>query len=396
MSLVLLAAAALAPAPPAPPPVDYARPEAWLCRPGRRDACATDADLTVIAPDGRPGPEPVVPAASPQADCFYVYPTVSFDPTPNSDMVAGPEERGTALAQLAPFGGVCRLFAPIYRQATRAALKARMAGGDDPADHDLAYADVLAAWRTYLARDNGGRPIVLIGHSQGSMLLQRLLADAIDGKPVQRLLLSAILPGTTVLVPPGKDVGGDLAAIPLCRSDRQTGCVVTWASYRDVPGAPADALFGRSRQAGLVAGCTNPARLEGGAAPLDARLGYPWYRDGLVQYAPPATGWSAHGRPLTTRFAALPGLLSAQCVTRGAVSYLSVHVAPGAMRAPADAVVGTGAIGDMTYPEWGWHVIDMAIVEGDLVRLVGRQSAAWSAGRQAPRSPAAPTAAFRP
>ncbi len=389
MSLLLLLAAA---ASPALPPEDYTRPENWLCRPGRQDACAVDESATVIDPDGRTRVMRPVAARSPRADCFYVYPTASFDKTPNSDMIAGPEERGTVAAQLAPLRGVCRLFAPMYRQVTRAALQDIMRGGGDPSDHELAYADVRAAWRDYLARDNGGRPVVLIGHSQGAMMLQRLVAEEIDGKPVQRLLLSAILPGTTILVPAGRDVGGDFKAIPLCRSTSQTGCVVTWASYRDVPGPPANALFGRAGtgaaalfarapKPGMTAGCTNPARLEGGVAPLDATLGFPSYRDGLVQYATPASGWSVNGTPLTTRFVRMPGLLSGQCVTRGTTRYLAVHVTPPPVPGPADTVVGTAAIGDPADPEWGLHVIDMAIVEGDLVRLVAQQSAAWKRGR---------------
>lgn len=371
--LLLLAAAALQPA----LPNDYRRGESWLCRPDRQDACAGDIDKTIVTVGGKASREKPVRAPAPKVDCFYIYPTVSLDPTPNSDMVAGAEERGMAAAQFAEFRNACRPFAPIYRQVTLNALHAAMRGQPDGADRELPYADVRAAWRDYLAHDNHGRPFVLIGHSQGSALLKRLLAEEIDGKPVQRRLLSAILPGTAVLVPKGKELGGDLKAVPLCRSDRQTGCVVTWASYRDTAKPPANALFGRSATPGLEAGCTNPAKLGGGAAPLDPVLGFPWWRGGVAQFQPPAAGWSAKGVPVRTRFVRMPGLLSAGCVRRGGFSYLSVHVNAGAARDMIDAVVGTAAIGDIAYPDWGFHVMDMAIVEGDLVRLVRRESAAW-------------------
>ena len=209
------------------------------------------------------------------------------------------------------------------------------------------------------------------------MLLKRLIAEEIDGKPEQRLLLSAILPGTTVLVPQGRDVGGDFKTIPLCRLREQTECVLTWASYRDVPGPPARALFGRSSEPGFEAGCTNPARLEGGVRTLDPILGFPWWRGGVAQYDPPASGWSTAGIGLATRFVRMPGLLSAQCVRQGAVSYLAVHVAANAAPGLAEQLVGTQAVGDTDYPEWGFHVVDMAIVEGDLVRLVGDQTQFW-------------------
>ena len=121
------------------------------------------------------------------------------------------------------FRNACRLFAPLYRQVTLSALHAAMRRQPDGADRELPYADVRAAWRDYLAHDNHGRPFVLIGHSQGSALLKRLLAEEIDGKPVQRRLLSAILPGTAVLVPKGKECGRRSeggAAVPVGPADR--------------------------------------------------------------------------------------------------------------------------------------------------------------------------------
>ena len=38
-----------------------------------------------------------------------------------------------------------------------------------------AYADVAEAWHTYLKRFNHGRGVVLIGHSQGTFVLRRLV-----------------------------------------------------------------------------------------------------------------------------------------------------------------------------------------------------------------------------
>ncbi|QXQ06754.1 DUF3089 domain-containing protein [Sphingosinicellaceae bacterium] len=372
-------------------PVDYRQPGTWLCRPGRADACALDAARTVVSLTGTMRAETVKRDPAPKADCFYVYPTASLDPTPNSDMVAGVEERGQAASQFAAFGSVCRTFAPIYRQVTLTALRNALVAPATGAgnslsrisgDWALAYGDVVAAWHDYLAHDNDGRPFVLIGHSQGSMMLKRLIAEEIDGKPVSARMVSAILPGTAVLVPKGKDVGGDFKALPLCRSDRQTGCIVTWASYRDSPPPPANGLFGRSPDPGLEAGCTNPARLGGGAAPLDGVFGFPWWVKGVVQYRQPATGWTVGGAPVPTRFARIPGLLSGECVTRGGVSYLAVHVDPGLAGGLGDQVAGPDTVGDAAYPEWGWHVMDITIAQADLVRLVARQTEAWRTARR--------------
>ena len=354
-------------------PVDYRDDASWLCRPGRADACAPDARRTVVARDGGMRTERVVPARAPKADCFYVYPTASLDPGDNSDMVPGVEERGQAASQVAAFAQVCRIFAPVYRQVTLTALRAgRMASGD----WGMAYGDVREAFANYLARDNDGRPFVLIGHSQGSALLKQLVADVIDGKPLAKRMLSAILPGTTVLVPKAGGIGGDFKALPLCRAARETGCIVTWASYRDTAPPPANGLFGKSGDPVMVAGCTNPAKLDGGATSLDAVFGFPWWRTGFVQYLAPAD-WAAGNMPVPTRIARSSGLVSGECMTRGSFTYLAVHVAAGGL-AP---VMAPAMVGDAAYPEWGLHVMDVHLVQGDLVRLVAAQADAWAAGR---------------
>lgn len=375
MIAVSLLLAATAPAQPA-----YDNPANWLCRPGRVDACSGDSAATIVTPDGRQLREPRARRAMPKADCFYVYPTTSMDPAPLSDLIAGDGETGMAASQAAPFRSVCRVFAPLYRQVTLPALRATMRTGKrlSAADFETPYADVRAAFRAYLARDNRGRPFALIGHSQGSALLKRLVADEIDGKPIQRQMLSAILPGTAVLVPRGRTVGGDFKAVPLCRAATETGCVVTWASYRDTNPPPANALFGRAPSAAtdVVAGCTNPARLAGGSAPLDPLLGFPWWQGGVAQFKQPAI-WTARGNPVGARFVRMPGLLSGECAERGGFNYLAVKVTPGAATDLIAATVGPETVGDTAYPDWGFHVIDVAIVERDLIRLVATQSAAW-------------------
>src|SRR5579863_2446905 len=180
---------------------DYSKGENWLCRPGRQDACAVNLTTTVISADGKLKRETW--AANPNApiDCFYVYPTVSTEPTGNSDMVPGPGEKGVVRAQFARFASKCQLYAPMYRQVTLSALRGQLTGNPIPADRALAFTDVLDAWNYYLEHDNKGRGVVLIGHSQGSFILTRLIHEEIDGKPVQARMVSAILPGATIDVP---------------------------------------------------------------------------------------------------------------------------------------------------------------------------------------------------
>ena len=69
-------------------PMDYAQAGAWLCRPEQQDACEQVATATSIAADGSLTRDAFAPAGDPPIDCFYVYPTVSRDPTANADAVA--------------------------------------------------------------------------------------------------------------------------------------------------------------------------------------------------------------------------------------------------------------------------------------------------------------------
>ena len=380
MSLALLLAMAATPSLQAEN--DYRLGHNWLCRPGRRDACVVDQRVTRVGPQGSLTIEPDPRPSKPVADCFYVYPTASLDPTPISDMVATTDETDRVTSQFARFAGVCRPFAPIYRQVTLTALRARLRGEKVDWDEERGYRDIRDAWRDYLAHDNRGRPFVLIGHSQGANVLKRLIAEEIDGKPVQRRLLSAMLPGTSLLVPKGKDVGGDFKSIRLCRAASQTGCAIVWASYRDSNPPPANALFGVSHNPVMEAACTNPARLEGGRAPLDAIFGFPWWRGGVAVAVVPKASWQVNGRAVSTRFARVPGRLSGECVRGAHANYLAVHVNADP-KTPFDReLTDKPVIGDDAYPDWGFHVVDMAIVHGDLLRLVRSQSAAWSARRR--------------
>jgi Protein of unknown function (DUF3089) len=370
---------ALAAAAASPVPNDYGLAQNWLCRPGQRDACTVNMDVTDIAADGTLTPRKFVKSTAPKADCFYVYPTLSFDQSGNSDMVANDEERKIIETQFARFGEQCRTFAPIYRSITVPALMAALSGKPIPADRELNYTDVRDAWRHYLANDNQGRPFVLIGHSQGAGLLKRLVAEEIDGKPVQQQMLSAMLAGTNVLVAKGKVVGGDFKTTPLCRRSDQIGCVMAWVTFRDLAPPPANARFGRTDVADREVACTNPAKLSGGLAPLRAvlptRVNY-----GDMAAAPAA--WTSDNKPIGTAHVSLPGLYSGECLSKDGANYLSVRLNPGALKGRISDPGGDLKFGPVIAKDWGLHLVDVNIVQQDMVNLVATQLAAWERAKR--------------
>lgn len=372
--LALTAAPALADESQAP---DYSQDTAWLCKPDRIDACATDQSLTVIEANGAMRAEPLVPVADRPFDCFYVYPTVSNDPGGNSDMIAGAEELSVAHAQAARFRKHCRVFAPLYRQVTLTALRNLMAGGTEPVpDRALGFGDVQAAWKSYLANDNDGRGVVLIGHSQGSGMLGQLLKTMTSAEERAKVV-SALLIGTNVERSANDPAVGDFAWMPPCASAEQHGCVVTYVTFRDNVPPPAGSRFGRAQNAGMQTLCVNPAALLGKGAEADAIFS----TEGVGTASRPMTEWVV-GEPLpTTNFVSVPGLIEASCANRDGANYLAVTVRDDPADRRVDDITGDVFAGGMRLDDWGLHLLDMPVVMGDLVELTRRQHASWAAAR---------------
>jgi pimeloyl-ACP methyl ester carboxylesterase len=365
-----------------PEPSTTATPSAasdtvWLCRPGLADnPCESDLTTTVVAADGTSTIEEASPAEDPPIDCFYVYPTVSGQTTVNADLNIDPEQTAIAIQQASRFSQVCRVYAPMYRQITLAGIRGATASdlpaGDTPDTRAIAYGDVLSAWQDYLAHYNEGRGVVLIGHSQGTMMLTALIAAEIDPDPeARRLLVSALILGANVMVATGQDVGGDFQNVPACRSSDQTGCVVAYSSFLETP--PANTMFGRpdtgpeaSRWVGkdVEVLCVNPASLSGGTGPLLPYWGtakFPGVLGTVLRELPPvATPWVAY-----------PGLYTAHCESSGGTNWLQVDTVDvaGDERLVLEHVMG---------PTWGLHLYEVNVALGNLVELVRQQSAAFS------------------
>ena len=360
---------------------DYSKPENWLCRPGRTDdACAIDLTTTVVAADGTLTKETWTANPKAPIDCFYVYPTVSADPTPNSDMTAGNEERNVVRQQFARFASQCRPFAPLYRQVTLGGLRAALAGGKLALDEGVGYEDVKDAWNHYLKNDNNGRGVVLIGHSQGSYVLTGLIAREIDGTPAQSRIVSAILMGASVAVAKGKDVGGAFKTIPVCKSDNQTGCVISYASFRSTIPPPANTLFGRVPGENMEAICVNPAALGGGSGALHS------YLTGagslIVTTGAQKHQWVNSGATIDTPFVSVPGLLTAECATNENGHFLKITVNGDSADPRADDIPGDLGAPGKPLTNWGLHLIDVNLAMGNLLEIVSKQSKAYLARKK--------------
>ena len=348
-------------------PPDYARAASWLCLPGRTDTCTTPLATTALNPNGYGSTGRSTVARDAGVDCFVVYPTISRDAGMNSDLTPGDsEEKAIVATQFARFASACKIYAPMYRSMTLGAVAAAAAGADVTQPAMLAYGDVRSAWKEYLARHNKGRPYVLLGHSQGSLMLQQLIANEIEGKPEAKRMKLAIIPGFNLLVPQGKLVGGTLKSTPVCSKPGQTGCVLTWVSFRENNVPPAGAIFGVADKPGMTVACTNPARPGAtGWVSLDSY----WYaRSALPVPGGPIT-WSTEGAP-PSPYVRTEGLVSARCINDGPRGYLSIRTNADPRDKRTDRVGGEVALLGMFIPGWGMHLADMGAPMGDLIGLV--------------------------
>ena len=332
--------------PPASPATDYSVPAHWVCRPGSDGTCTTGLDATVQYADGHTEAQPFTPAADPLIDCFYVYPTVSKEQTPYADLTNSPEIQTITRAQVGRLSSRCRVFAPIYRQETSYGLNSGAARSDDP------MLDVQAAWAYYLQNDNKGRGVVLIGHSQGTILLQQLIAGSIDGTASQALLVSAFLAGDPSLaVPPGGVVGGTFAHIPTCAAAAQTGCVYVWGSYL-AGDASAPPNFGSARSDGLASACVNPAAPAGGSGMLK------FYYEGA---SPP--------------WVEAVGQVTGACQTDSGANIFVVTVLPGQFAAHDTSTLKAAEVA----PGWGVHPRDISLVQGNILDVLDAEIVTWQA-----------------
>jgi hypothetical protein len=356
-------------------PNDYSDGKTWLCRPGRQDACAVDMTATVIKGDGSMTRETWTADGKAPIDCFYVYPTVSTDPTPNSDMTADPAELNVIRQQFARFASKCRPYAPLYRQVTLAGLRQILGGGASGGlSVGVGYDDVRDAWNYYVTHDNAGRGVVLVGHSQGSYVLTELIRREIDGKPIQSRLVSAILPGATIPVARGKDVGGAFQHIPLCRSASQTGCLVAYSAFRSTSPPPSNSRFGKVADPNMEAACVNPAALAGGSAELHSYLSA---AGSTITSTIAPKPWVQPERPVATPWVSVPGLLTAECKSNEFARYLEITVHGNPADPRTDDIVGDLGVGGQVLKDWGLHLIDVNLAMGNLVDIVGKQAKAW-------------------
>ncbi len=389
-------------------PLDYAKAEHWGCTAANGDVCDIDYTMSRMETDGTIGVTPYAAAVEPKIDCFFIYPTVDFNVLAggnHDDIQRVYMPRRTIETQVGAFSEECRVIAPYNRQGNFGAYSANIE--QSVYLFKNAFVDVAAAFEYYLRHWNNGRPMVIIGHSQGAQMASYLLHSYFDGDvsvtdiegssstaEIRKRLVAALPIGFNVYVPRGKFVGGSFSDVPLCQNVDEPGCAIHYRSYPegykfkgewgnaiDLRLAEENYLFAKFDRSKHIATCVNPAvgaALPASAAtdadgvsvpPGDIRLLNGTYLVGLM--AELRTGVRTH--PMAQH---LPGMYTATCrrdELAGDWLAIGFHkpVTGSEMRGDPIQVGGALSKGGL-----GLHLYDFNLAMGDLIEQVRRKAKA--------------------
>ena len=195
---------------------DYAQKESWAVLPEAYPSALTEL---VGASDAK------------DADVFFIYPTLfsdKKDPRYNANVFEEAIRQEvidlSVNNQASAFAAAGQLYVPYYRQVHIRVFdtKLRSLVGNS---WEVAYEDVKRAFKYYLDHYNQGRPIIIAGHSQGSMHGSRLVKEFFDGKPLKAQLIAAYLPGAGI----EQDFYQQLE---LLEKPNAVGGFVSWNTYK--------------------------------------------------------------------------------------------------------------------------------------------------------------------
>ena len=316
---------------------DYTQPSSWLARPG----IANNPSLWL--------PASVEASSGVTAAIFYIHPTTYLERDRWNALLfpGGIAEFRTNLfveSQSSAFNAVGEVWAPRYRQAAYGAFLLK--SEDAQKALDLAYGDVAAAFDEFVKDVPKESPIILAGHSQGALHLERLLREKVAGKPIARRIVGAYVVGWPI------DTLSDLPALglPPCTSADQADCILSWMSFGD-PANPDFIFHEWDKTKGLDGAprrredvlCVNPiSGVQNGTAPP---------KDNPGSLIPSA---DLHSASLE------PALVGAHCAK--GLLMLDGNIPP---------------LGPYVLPGNNYHVYDYALFWGAIRRDAERRLAAW-------------------
>ena len=203
----------------------YADPSMWLARPE-----LTKNNPALWLPTGfEEGDSPI--SEKSRAAVFFIHPT-SFTKrnrwnAPLDDKESQALARIFLRGQASAFNQIGDVWAPRYRQATIGAFLTEKPEGQMALD--AAYQDILIAFDYFIEHIPENQPIVLAGHSQGSLHLTNLLKDRVAGTPLANRIVAAYVVGWPVSV----DADVPAMGLSVCEAPDQAKCILGWESFAE-------------------------------------------------------------------------------------------------------------------------------------------------------------------
>jgi hypothetical protein len=205
---------------------DYSKESFWGALPDK-------IDVTDKIPKGM-----VVPEKIPDADVFFLHPTTYTDKKKggpwngnlSDEKLRSKTESSTLQFQASIFNAAGHVYAPFYRQAHLSAYFTKEKEKATAA-FELAYQDIRQAFLYYLEHYHKDKPIIIAAHSQGTNHAERLLKEFFDAKPLANKLIAAYLIGMPIRQ-------NAFQQIAPCENATQTGCFVTWRTWRENSSPP--------------------------------------------------------------------------------------------------------------------------------------------------------------
>ncbi len=227
----------------------------------RGDKARFGNNPTLWKPDG------LKDEAKGNAAIFFIHPTSYLSKeywnAPLDDAQSQSRARLFLRGMASVFNASGDIWAPRYRQAAFGAFLTSAKEGQ--LAQEAAYADVLLAFDRFIAdidsADSINRPIILAGHSQGSLHLMNLLKDRVANTDLTNRIAAAYVVGWPISI----NNDARYLGLPACKKNNQSGCILSWQSFAE----PADysqlkniydksiGFDGKSR-AGSKIICTNP------------------------------------------------------------------------------------------------------------------------------------------
>lgn len=165
-------------------------------------------------------------------DVFYIYPTIFGGNGLQYQNFDDEAAKQNALNQInfdtAVLGSEVNVFAPYYRSASIEVVKL-----DDKSLENflvIPYQDSLKAFDYYMQHYNNGRPFILMGFSQGSMMIKNIMEQKFADKKLQDKLIAAYIIGWSV-------TKSDLEKYPFlkpAKGPKDTGVIISYNT--ELPG----------------------------------------------------------------------------------------------------------------------------------------------------------------